>query len=161
MRALIIYYSRTGTTRWLATVLAKALGADVIEIRCKRYDGGIFRYLLSRYDSVKGNLPQIEAPQIEKHKYALVVICTPIWTSHPSLPIRAYLASTPELPKRIALALTYGRHSLPRLAIEELAGQLSRPQEASLSLKQSQMHDGTFSNAVDKFVARLTRAKAA
>ena len=155
MPTLIIYYSRTETTRWLATVLAKALGADVAEVRCKRYQGGILRYLLAGYDSVKGNLPRIEAPPIEQHKYALVVICTPIWTSHPSLPIRAFLASKPQLPRRIALALTYGGHSPPGRAIEELAEQLPHPHEASLSLKETQMRDGTFASAVDSFVAKL------
>ena len=98
---------------------------------------------------------------IEQQKYALAVICSPIWTSHPSLPIRAYLSRQPQLPRRIALALTYGGHSPPGRAIEELGDLLSRPPETSISLKETQMQDGTFANAVDKFVARLTRAKAA
>jgi len=60
LRTLIVYYSRTGTTATIARALANRLDGDTREIRCDRYTGGLLRYLLAGYDSVRGNLPEIE-----------------------------------------------------------------------------------------------------
>lgn len=156
VRTLIVYYSRTGTTRALAAALADALGADLAEIRCKRYQGGLFRYLRAGYDSVKGNLPPIEVPPVAAADYDLVLIGGPVWTSHPALPIRAYLAGAPPLPDRIGLFLTYGGHSPARTAIEELAALLPGPFEASLSAPGKDVGDGSIANAIGIFVDLLT-----
>lgn len=74
MRTLIVHYSRTGTTR----ALAGALGADVAEIRCKRYQGGFLRYLRAGYNSIEGNLPPVEAPPTAAAAYDLVLIGGPV-----------------------------------------------------------------------------------
>jgi len=129
VKTLIVYYSRTGTTRKLAQALADAFGADISEIRCDRYGPGPFRYLRAGYDSVKANLPPIDMPQTRFLDYDLVLIGGPIWTSYPALPIRALLAGKPELPERVGLFLTYGGHSSPDKAIAEVAADvaLTRP----------------------------------
>lgn len=46
------------------TLWPMPLGADLAEFRCKRYQGGLLRYLRAGYDSVSGNLLPIEAPAI-------------------------------------------------------------------------------------------------
>jgi flavodoxin len=57
MKTLVPYYSLSGTTRTVATQLAGDLGADIEEIRCKRYLPGFWGYLRAAYDSARGNLP--------------------------------------------------------------------------------------------------------
>jgi hypothetical protein len=37
MRSLVLCYSRTGTTKKVATALAESLGAELAELRCDRY----------------------------------------------------------------------------------------------------------------------------
>lgn len=153
MRTLIVYYSRTGTTRRLATALAGALDAELAEIHCARYRRGWFRYLLAGYDSVKGNLPPIEVPSVAFGDYDLVLIGAPVWTSHPALPIRAFLAGAPALPARTALFLTYGGHSPAETAVAELTAVLPSPAEADLCLRSDEV--GGNSDRLDAFLEAL------
>ena len=152
---LIIYYSRTGTTKKLAAALAEGLSAELVEIHCERYGPGLFRYLRAGYDSVMGNLPPIEMSQQLAVEYDLVVLGAPIWTSYPALPLRAFLADRPTLPARIGLFLTCGGHSPPEKAVGEVEALLGHPVEVSFSLKSSEVRGDILKTAVDSFVVRL------
>ncbi len=154
---LIAYYSRSGTTQKLALALASALDADVVEIRCKRYGPGIFNYLRAGYDSVKGNLPPIELSRDSAQDYDLVLLGAPIWTSYPALPLRAFLAGKPRLPPRVALFLTYGGHSPPETAVNEVEALLPVPVEASLLLRSKEVREDVLPDKVAEFTATLTR----
>ncbi len=154
MKTLIIYYSRTGTTRTVASALADRLDADLAEIHCERFRTGAIRFLLAGYHSVKGNLPEIEAPKIAGD-YDLVLIGTPIWTSYPSLPVRAFLAGNPKLPDRVGLFVTYGGQSDPDIAFDGMADVLKRPAEATLALKTDQVEAPGFEESLDAFVEKL------
>jgi len=152
---LVLYYSRTGTTATIAKALANRLDADTREISCDRYTGGIFRYLLAGYDSVRGNLPEIEMAELAAEQYDLVLIGTPIWTSHPALPIRTFLDRKPELPARVAVFLTHGGHSPAQTCIDELAELLPVPIEAKLTLNSAQVSGGKFAVDVSEFASEL------
>ena len=160
MRTLIVYYSRTGTTATVAKTLASRLDADVREISCNRYAGGVFRYLLAGYDSVRGNLPEIEMAEFAAKQYDLVLIGTPIWTSHPALPVRSFLNRKPDIPARVAVFLTHGGHSPPQTCIDELAELLPVPVEAKLSFNSEQVAAGKFSDDVSDFATELEKRSA-
>lgn len=152
---LILYYSRTGTTEALATALAEKLGGDLARIGCDRYRRGPLRYLRAGWDSVRGNLPPIDVPPVDTGAYALVLLGAPIWTSHPALPLRAYLASAPDLPARVGLFLTYGGHSPPETAIQETQALLPARLAATLAVQASQVHGAGFADTVDGFADTL------
>lgn len=157
MRTAIIYYSRTGTTKILADALALELGADIGEIRCVRYRPGALRYLLAGYDSVKGNLPPIESPVMDLAGYDLVLIGTPVWTSHPSLPVRAFLAGKPDLPDRVALFLTHGGHSPVETAISECAALLPKPIAGNLAIQKDEVVKNNTSWRIHAFAQTLMK----
>lgn len=156
MKTLVLFYSRTGTTRRLAETLVDLFGADRAEIRCDRYGPGPFRYLLAGYDSVKGNLPAVDVPDIRRGDYDLILIGTPVWTSHPALPLRAYLASEPLLPDRVGLFITHGGHSPPGTAISELNALLPAPAVASLAVTAGQLGTDGGLRSIRGFVNDLT-----
>ncbi len=155
LRTLVVYYSRTGTTATIARALANRLDAEAREISCNKYAGGLFRYLLAGYDSVRGNLPEIELTECAAEQYDLVLIGTPIWTSHPALPVRTFLNRKPELPARVAVFLTHGGHSPPQTCIDELAELLPVPIEAKLTFNSAQVSDGKFADDVADFANEL------
>jgi menaquinone-dependent protoporphyrinogen IX oxidase len=155
MKTLIVFYSRTGNTRKVAAALARELDADMLEIRCDRYRAGAVRYLQAGYDSVVGNLPKIVMPRYSAEDYDLMLIGTPVWTSHPSLPVRAFLAGRPRLPNRVALFITCGGHSSTRVAIDETAAMLPTPIAASLAINTSKVHGAELDNLVSQFAGPL------
>ncbi len=161
MRTLVVYYSRTGHTRAVAEALGNALDADLTEIHCDRYRGGMWRYLRAGYDSVKGNLPPIEGPAIAPDTYDLVVIGGPVWTAHPALPIRTFLSERPPMPRRIALFLTHGGHSSPERAFAEMEALLPTPAVATLALRDGEIDKGGLSTAIGGFATALGHRDAA
>ena len=156
MRMLIIFYSRTGNTRIAATMLAQMLGADLAEIKCDRHGKGPFRYLRAGYESVKGVLPAIDAPVLTPDHYDVAVIAGPIWTSHPSLPIRAYLAQTQPLPDRLALLMTHQGLD-PARAVSEAQALLPQPAAETLTLVSKDIENGEIRPAVEDFAERIRR----
>ena len=142
--AAIVCYSRTGTTRKLAAHLADRLSAPMEEIGCTRFRPGGLRYLAAGYHSVRGNLPRIEAPTIDLSDFDLALLGTPVWTSHPSLPMRSYLAMNPTLPERVAVFLTYGGHSPAETAIGELTDLLPVPPVATLAVSQNDLRQDDY-----------------
>lgn len=137
-KTLIIFFSRTGRTRRLAQRLAQLLGADIEELECPRYRLGLFgwwRYLRAGFNSVQGNVPPIKDLQKNPADYDRILLGTPIWTSYPSLPMRAFLRDTPELPASVAAFLTYGGQSEPDKAFDMMAEMLGQPIDHRLAIK--------------------------
>lgn len=154
-RVLIVCYSRTGTTRSAVSALADALDADVGDIRCDQYRRGMFRYLRAGYDSVKGNLPVIDGPSQTPVDYDAVILASPIWTSYPALPLRAYLTDRPDLPAHIGLLLTHGAHSPPEKAVQMVQDLLPKPLMASLALREADVKKGASADAIRAFADEI------
>lgn len=158
MKSLIIYYSRTGNTANVAKALEAVLDADMCEIRCDKYSGGGLRYLMAGYHSVLGRLPDIVVPDYPATDYDLVLIGTPVWTSHPSLPVRAFLSEKPRLPDRIGLFMTCGGHSAVQKAVDELSDLIAAPVEASLAFQADRIGSAGFTGEVERFADTLKKA---
>ncbi len=108
MKTLIVYYSRSGTTRVVARALAKDLPADIEEIHCNRYARGFSNYLLAVYESWKGKRPRIDPLAHALSEYELVVIAGPIWAFRPATPLRTFLTQERIRLRRVAFLLTHG-----------------------------------------------------
>jgi len=93
-KTLVVFYSRSGTTRRIAQALSEALKCDLEEITESRPRTGFLGYMRSLLEA-RRKLPSIITPR--KHdvsSYDLVVIGTPVWAWSLSSPVRAYLTAT-------------------------------------------------------------------
>jgi flavodoxin len=107
-RTLVVFYSRSGTTRRIAQALSGALKCDLEEITEPRPRTGFLGYMRSLLEA-RRKLPSIIAPK--KHdvsSYDLVVIGTPVWGWSLSSPIRAYLTATASQLPEVAFFCTLG-----------------------------------------------------
>ena len=124
MRALVVYYSLTGTTRRVAGALAQELSAEVEDIRCTRYRTGLPRGPALWLSTVGlGRLPAIsKANGNDLSQFDIIVVGGPIWAFHAvarrSAPILRRSAN--RLPA-VAFFLTHGG-SPPQRASERDAG---------------------------------------
>jgi flavodoxin len=158
MRALVVYYSLTGTTRAVATALAKELGADVEEIHCSRYAPGIWGALRAVYDSLRGNLPAVEPVAHTPSRYKFVVIGAPIWASHLATPVRAYLRQEAARLPAAAFFLTHGG-SAGEKALREMEQLAQRRPKATLVVREADVKNGRFGSAAASFAAALRSAR--
>ncbi len=111
MKALVVYYSRTGLTRKVADKLAVELGADKEEIIDKTNRMGVMGYIRSGKEAYQKILADIEAPKINPSNYDLVIVGTPVWAATMSSPVRAYLTAQKDKIKRAAFFATQGGSS--------------------------------------------------
>lgn len=90
---LCIYYSRTGCTRSAMTEIAKALGADVAELRDGANRSGLRGWLRCGMDAVRRTSLPVEPPALPKplKDYRLVVVGSPVWAGRCSSVTRSFL----------------------------------------------------------------------
>ncbi|MFA4639824.1 flavodoxin family protein [Pyrococcus kukulkanii] len=90
MKTLIVFYSRSRTTKRIAQEVARALNADIDEIIDKKPRKGILGFLIAGYDATMGKTTEIEFEK-DPSSYDLVVIGTPVWNGRVTPAIRTYL----------------------------------------------------------------------
>lgn len=122
MKTLVVFYSRSGTTKRVAQEVAKALNADVDEVVDKKPRNGILGFLIAGYDATKGKTTEIEFEK-DPSSYDLVVIGTPVWNGRVTPAIRTYLLQNREKIKNAAFFCTCaGRHGKCLEQMEEILG---------------------------------------
>jgi len=107
-KTLVVFYSRSGTTRRIAEALSQALQCDLEEITEFRPRTGFLGYMRSLLET-RGKRPSIIGPK--KHdvsSYDLVVVGTPVWAWSLSSPVRAYLMTTTSQLPEVAFFCTFG-----------------------------------------------------
>lgn len=158
MKILVVYFSRTGTARTLATRLAALLGADLEAIDDRTSRTGLIGWLRCGYQGSAGKLVDLGPPVHEPGDYDLVVIGGPIWSRSVSSPVRSYLREhRHELPA-LGFFYTCGGTGNERAFAQmaEVAGQ--RP-IATLAVRQDDLP--TAAPAIERFAGELARARAA
>jgi menaquinone-dependent protoporphyrinogen IX oxidase len=108
LRTLVVYYSRSGTTRKIAEALSEALNANIEEIVEANGRAGFFGYVRSLVEAIQKIPSAIAQSESDLSSYDRVVIGTPVWAWSVSSPVRAYLmANKGHLPE-VAFFCTLG-----------------------------------------------------
>ena len=154
MKSLLVFYSRTGTTRKVAEDLSGMLGCDVEEIVDFKNRTGSFGYLLAGRDAMMGRLTEIKAPLKDPSSYDLVVVGTPVWGFRLSSPVRTYLARTNGSLKRAAFFCTKGGSGGKKAFkdMEDVSG--VRPL-ATLELTEAEVSSGSYKKRLEEFAGGL------
>ncbi|MBN2422276.1 NAD(P)H-dependent oxidoreductase [Candidatus Woesearchaeota archaeon] len=79
MKTLVVYYSRTGTTKEVAEKIANKLEADIEEIIDLKNRKGTKGYLIAGKDAMQKRLTKIKPLAKNPTDYELVIIGTPVW----------------------------------------------------------------------------------
>ncbi len=106
MRSLVVFYSRTGNSKFVAEKVATELGADTEEVVDLKNRRGWLGFVIAGYDATRGKLTKIEKTQKSSWDYDLIVVGTPVWNSRLTPAIRTYLKENDFSQKRVALFST-------------------------------------------------------
>jgi flavodoxin len=106
MKSLVVYYSRSGNTRFVAEYISQEIAADIEEIIDKKKRKGLFGFILSGYDATRGRLTKITEMERSPKDYDLIVVGTPMWNKRIVPAVRTYLKENSFSGKNVALFCT-------------------------------------------------------
>ena len=154
-KTLVVYYSRTGTTRKVAQMIAAALGAEIEEIRETTSRSGVIGYLQACYDAIKRRSAPIVGGTKNPANYDLVVIGTPVWVSRVPPPVRSYIATAKDRLPAVAFFCTLGGNGAAA-TLKQMEGLAGKAPRASCAIMAHQLARGLSGSIVDGFVKGLT-----
>ena len=106
MKTLIVYFTRTGNTKFAAESIAAEIGADVEEIIDLKNRQGKLGWLSAGKDAMQGKETKIAPTKRTPTDYDLIVIAQPVWAWSPTPAIRTYLNKNDLSWKKVALSFS-------------------------------------------------------
>ena len=154
VKTLIVYYSRTGTTKKAAEILAEELKAEIEEIEDTACRRGIIGYLISGRDAVRKKLTVLKPAKYDVSDFDLVVIGTPIWGWNISTPVRTYIAINKGKFKKVAFFCTMRGSGAVKvfLDMESIA---SKKPVATLALLEKDVKNKIRESRISSFAQKI------
>lgn len=106
MKPLVVFYSRTGTTKKVASVISDNLNGTLEEIVDTVDRSGISGYAAAREDALLKRNTVIKEIHNDPALFDLIVIGTPVWLHTVSNPIRTYISQNKDKFKTVAFFCT-------------------------------------------------------
>ncbi len=157
MRALVVFYSRSGRTREIGLEIAERLGAEVEEIRTERPYRGFLGLWRSVAHAIRRVEFAIEPPAKQAKDYDVVVLGAPIWGGRPAGPMLTYLAQAKGTIRKAACFVTSGGAQAPNV-LENMAQTAGASFVGGLALDRFQMRSAGVTSAIDRFVDAVKKA---
>ncbi len=156
MKILIVYYSRTGTTKKVAEKIRGGLNCDIEEIIPVKNHKGILGFFLCGKESTQKILPTINLAIKNPADYDLIILGTPIWALSISSPMRAYLENNKEKFKKLAFFCTMGGTGNEQVCaeIEKICGKKTLTRMA-LQTKEAQSKESL--EKIEGFIKSIIR----
>jgi flavodoxin len=151
MKALIVFYSRTGVTKKAAEAIAAAIPCETEEIIDKADRSGIKGWLLGGKHAWQSTLTEIGPLKSSISSYDLVIIGTPVWAFTMTPAVRTFIEQNKDKIKKAAFLTTEGGsgHEKTFKAMEEALG---KPPAATLNLLEKEVKSGKDGEKIRQFV---------
>jgi len=160
MKALVVYFSRSGYTRQVAEAIAAQLGADIECVREFRGRSGILGYLRSMREALQKRTVPIREPARLPSDYDLVIIGTPVWASNMCSPVRAYISAHRDSLGRIALFCTQGGSGATKV-LSRVAELCAHRPVATLIVNDDEITKDRYADKLNGFLKALALPQAA
>ncbi|MBW2046297.1 MAG: flavodoxin [Deltaproteobacteria bacterium] len=110
MRSLVVYYSLEGNTKFISEVIAKACGADILELKLRdeAKPTGFKKYLWGGRQVFKREKPQLIPFDKNPQDYDIIFIGTPVWAWRHAPAVETFFSDTDLRDKKIALFCCHG-----------------------------------------------------
>jgi flavodoxin len=154
MKTLIVYYSRSGTTRKVAEYLAESLKADIEEIK----DGGrkgLFGWLRSGKEGFTKTASKIEDVKKFPGNYDITIIGTPVWAGNMASPIRSYMEQFGDRIEKTAFFCTCG--SSEGTAFIDLRALTKKKPLATLALRMKDVKADVYKEKANLFIEEINK----
>ena len=154
MKSLVVYYSRTGTTKQIAEELAQKLEADLDEIIDQKSRKGVIGWLKAGRASQGRKTTEIRVEK-DPEDYELVILGTPIWAGRMTPAMRTYLQNHDFSKRKVAFFTSQGGEE-PLKAITEMRKMVEKSEIISvLSVRNKDVQKNQYETRLQAFVESL------
>jgi flavodoxin len=150
LKHLVVFYSRTGTTKKVAQVICSQLQADCEELIDTKKRTGILGYLRTHRDVGAKALTTLHEPKYTPHDYDVVILGTPVWRNSVSTPVRTYISTFKEQFKYVAFFSTQTNEK--RDVLKELRDLCDQIPLASLTILEDDVKENSFQDKLTSFI---------
>jgi flavodoxin len=114
VKALVVFFSRSGNTRVVAGIISRALAADMVEIEpAQPYPADYFATVeQARWERDNGDQPALKARIAGIAASNVIYLCFPIWGETAPPMIRSFLAAHDLSGKTLVPVITHGGYGL-------------------------------------------------
>ncbi len=154
MKGLVVYYSRSGTTKKVGESISSLLDFDkecILDVKSRK---GALGYIMSIREAAIKTLAEIKKLKKNPAEYDLVVIGTPIWSWSISSPIRTYITANKYDFKKVAFFCTQGGSGAAR-AFKDMQNIIGKRPVATLELKTKDVKSNNHMNKINEFVHKI------
>ncbi len=104
-KILIVYYSLTGNTQFIAEALRDTIEADILELKPIKElkANSSSRFMWGGYQSTMKKKPKLMEFDTNPLEYDLIILGTPVWAWNISPPMRSFLSKFDLTGKKVAL----------------------------------------------------------
>jgi flavodoxin len=108
-KILIVYYSLTGNTKFIAETIKTGLNADILPlkpIKELKAESGM-RYFWGGFQTYMKRKPKLEDYALKPEEYDLIVLGSPVWAWRYSPPIHSFMNNHDLSGKKVAFWMCY------------------------------------------------------
>ncbi len=158
MKTLLVYYTRTKTTKKVADKIKNKLKCDLEEIIDTKKRQGAIGWISSGKDATFKKLTKIKKLQKNLADYDLIIIGTPIWSWSMTPAIRTFLSENKDIlnqeNKKIALFCTQGGSGGEKTFLE-IENLLDQKAISRLELSTKEVIKDNYDAQIEEFIKNL------
>lgn len=156
MKALVVYYSRTGHTKKIAETIADMLACDKEALIDTTNRSGFVGFMRSGYQAKRKSLTDIKELETDVSAHDLVIVGTPVWAGTVSAPVRTFLHYYKDVLKTVAFFSTHGGEDTQD-EFTEMETVCGKTPVGVVSFSAKEVDEEEYIENVKKFVDELDR----
>ena len=151
MKSLVVYYSRTNTTKKLAEDIASKTGADVEEIKPKKDYHGKLGYARGGKHAISEKIIDLEPLKFDPADYDLVYLGVPVWAGKSATPMISYIKENEGKFNDVKFFVTAGGSGFES-TLEQLEKYVGKAPLKTLALTTKQVKHDEFKDDLASFI---------
>jgi len=155
-KILVVYHSRSGSTRRIAEEIADAFGADLEEIVARVAADAPWGALRAGLGALVGTRPAIVETVLRPADYERLIVASPVWCRRPAGPVRTYLRAQARVLPPVGLVCTSRWPGAGR-ALADMAHLCGTTPLATLELCAAEIAWRRYGPRLDAFLRDLQR----
>lgn len=154
MKPLVVYYTRTKTTKQVGERIADKLKCDFEEIIDLKDRSGAKGWLSAGKDALLKSITRISGVSKDLSEYDIIIIGTPVWAGNMAPAIRTYIKKNKHKLKRVAFFCTLHANN-PSKTFNDMEESCGKPPVATARFRSKHVWDDNYSKELAVFLAKI------